>query len=407
MKIWIINQYATLPATGGSFRHRYLARGLAAKGHEVAIIAARWTHLTRDEAAAFAAPQVDYFEEFRFVSLDLLRYPYAQSRKRVLNWFWFGYKILSLPRLLDEEPDVIIYSSPAPVGYLAAERLARRYGAQLVFEVRDIWPLTLTEIGGFSQRHPLIRLFQWIEDRAYRSADLVISNLRGAVDHMVKRGLPADRFLWVPNGVALDDAEANETASAILHQWIPRDKFVVGYAGTLGDANSITTLIEAAIILQSDPSIVFVFLGEGKERVALEEIVRRKGLESVIFLGSVPKSQVQDIIARFDVSWVGSKASSLYDYGIAANKIFDYLLAECPVLLSYSGKHDPVRDYGAGLCVPAEDPQALADAILEMRALPAELRRDMGVNGRVGVEKHHDFAKLAELLELHISAESR
>jgi glycosyltransferase involved in cell wall biosynthesis len=321
----------------------------------------------------------------------------------VLNWFLFGCKILFLARLLDEEPDVIIYSSPALVGYLAAERLARRYGARLVLEVRDIWPLTLIEIGGFSERHPLIRLFQWIEDRAYRNADLVISNLRGAVDHMAKRGLPSDRFLWLPNGVALEDAEAKAKAPAAMHERIPLGKFVVGYAGTLGEANSIATLIEAAVILQRHPSIVFVFLGAGKDRAELEESVRRKGLESVIFLGSVPKSQVQNIIARFDISWVGAKASPLYQYGIAANKIFDYLLAECPVLLSYSGNHDPIRDYDAGMCVPAENPQALADAILEMQALPAERRREMGVNGRVGVEQRHDFAKLAEDLDARIS----
>lgn len=399
MKIWIINQYATLPATGIGTRHRHLARELAARGHEVTVIAARWSHLTRDVAAADAAPQIDHFEGFRFVSLDLLRYRHAHDKRRVLNWFYFAFKLLGLRRLLGEKPDVVLYSSPALVGFLAAERLARRNKARLVFEVRDIWPMTLTQIGGFSDRHPVIRLFQWIEDRAYRKADLVISNLRGAVDHMVTRGLPENRFAWIANGISLAEIHDDGDAPGSVTARIPDGKFVIGYTGTLGNANSIETLIDAANRLRDEPDIVFALLGAGKDRESLEDRVKREGLDNVIFLGSVPKAQVQSVIARFDACWIGFKASPLYAYGVAANKLFDYLYAARPILHSFSGKHDPVAEYDAGLTVPAEDPQALADAILQLKTLPAARLQEMGKNGRAAVIAHHDYAKLAQRLE--------
>ena len=402
MKIWIINQYAMLPSTGNGTRHRHLAREFAARGHEVSIIAARWSHLTRDVSAADAAPQIDYFEGFRFVSVDLLRYRHAHDKRRVLNWFYFAFKLFSLRRLLGEKPDIVIYSSPALIGFVAAERIARKYGARLVFEVRDIWPLTLVQIGGFSERHPLIRLLQWIEDRAYRKADLVISNLRGAICHMAGRGLTESRFAWVANGISLAEPhdEMDMPGSVVIN--IPSGKFVVGYTGTLGKANAVETLINAADRLRDETDIVFVLLGAGKDREELEALAKSQNLDNVIFLGSVPKAQVQSIIARFDACWIGWRKSPLYTYGIAANKIFDYLYAARPILHSYSGKHDPIAEYGAGLTVPAEDSQALASAILRLKACPVERRQDMGDNGRAAVIKNHDYAKLAQYLESRI-----
>ncbi len=407
MKIWIINQYASLPTSGIGGRHRHLARELAARGHDVSIIAARRSHLTRDVDAADAAAQVEHFEGFRFVRLDLLRYQHGHDKKRFFNWFLFAIKLLTVRRLLRHNPDVVIYSSPSLVGYLAAERIARRYQARLIFEVRDIWPLTLVEIGGFSDRHPVIRLFQWIEGRAYRHADLVISNLRGAVDHMRMRGLPDGHFAWIANGISLTDIAEKEPAPKALLAKIPTGKFTVGYAGTMGSANSIDTLIEAAHLLRNNPEIVFVLLGDGKDRHALEERVRREGLERVLFLGAVSKVHVLDVIARFDACWIGTRASPLYNYGIAANKIFDSLLAGRPILFSFNGKYDPVADYEAGITVPAEDAVSLVNAILVIRSLPHEKRRQMGENGRRGVLAHHEYGRLAERLEALISPDAQ
>ena len=127
MKIWMICQCASLPSSGIGMRHRHLGRELAARGHHVSIIAARWPHLTRHEAAADAAPQVEHFKGFRFVSLDLLHYRHAHDKWRALNWFLFAFIALGTRKLQREKPDVVIYSSPALVGYLAAERLARLY----------------------------------------------------------------------------------------------------------------------------------------------------------------------------------------------------------------------------------------------------------------------------------------
>ena len=147
---------------------------------------------------------------------------------------------------MNEKPDVIIYSSPTLIGYLSAYQLAKKYNAKLFFEVRDIWPLAIIQAGGYSPKHPFIRLLQWIEDFAYRKSDKVISVLPYAVEHMVERGMIRDKFTWIPNGIHPTELENAEPLNKSVVSALPKDKFIVGYTGTFGLANNLSSFIEAA-----------------------------------------------------------------------------------------------------------------------------------------------------------------
>src|SRR5690606_26096320 len=168
--------------------------------------------------------------------------------------------------LIPERPSAVLCSSPSLISFLGAKRLARRFQARLVFEVRDIWPLTLTEIGGYSRKHPFIRFLQWVEDMAYRDSDRVVSNLKFAVEHMVNRGMRRPKFKWIPNGISVDEVRVSTTLNDNVAAIIPKGKFIVGYTGTLGFSNALDTLIEAANILRDYSDIAFVIVGDGKER---------------------------------------------------------------------------------------------------------------------------------------------
>lgn len=397
--IWLINQYATTAQTGIGGRHLYLARELANRGHRVYLIAARWHHLLRDADGSEAAPVIEEIDGFNFVRIPTPRYRHAHDKKRTLNWLLFTWRLSQLHRVIPSRPDAILYSSPAPFGFLGAERLARRFGARLVFEVRDIWPLTLVELGGHSARHPLIRMMQWVEDRAYRKADRVVSNLPGAVEHMVARGMERGKFSWIPNGFSKSDAVAPTDLPECSKDQPPRDRFVVGYAGTLGLANALDNLLAAAERLRDRTDIAFVLVGNGREKDRLHAATRARGLENVHFIEAVPKGMVQAMLESFDVCYIGWLNLPLYRYGISANKIFDYLYSGRPIVHAFSGAYDPVEVYGAGVTVPAEDPSALAEAILKLRDLPPEQRRRMGENGRREALEHHEYGMLTNSLE--------
>ena len=399
-RIWLINFFASTPATGIGGRHHYLGRELARMGHEVTVVAARRHHVLREGIDTAALPAEEMTDGYRFLRIDVPAYAHAHDKRRVLAGLVFSARLAGLRRRLGGRPDAVLCSSPDLLSYLGAERLARGCGARLVFEVRDIWPLTLVEIGGYSPRHPFIRFLQWIEDRAYARADRVVSNLEGAVEHMAARGMDRGKFTWVSNGIALDEVAAPAPLPPEVAQQIPADGLRIVYTGTLGTANALDTLIEAAALLRDLPDVHILLVGQGRARAELEARRDALGLTNVRFLGAVPKPQVQSVLAACDVCYIGLTADPLFKFGVSPNKLFDYLISGKPVLYGIdSGKFKPVERYDAGLTVPAEDPQALADAIRRIHAMPEQERRRMGENGRRAALEHYDYAQLARRLE--------
>lgn len=395
--VWIINQYASLPSTGIGGRHRDLARELAKLDYDVTVVSSRWTHLVREHDAAVIAPTQESFEGFRFVRLPSRRYKHAHDKRRIVNWFVFAWQVARLRNRLKGRPDVVLYSSPSLVGYIGARWLAWRSGAKLVFEVRDIWPLTFQEVGGYSGQHPFIRFLQWLEDYAYRTADHATSNLQGAGEHMLARGLPADHFTWIANGFALDEVSDAELLPASVVESIPSEGFRICYAGTMGSANALDSLIEAARLLSEWCSdISFVLVGQGRNKTALVALTKELELSNIVFLDAVPKRQVQSVLEQCDACFIGWKNSSLYNHGIAANKIFDYLYAGKPILHAYSGRFDPVMKYGAGITVPAENSSSIAKAAIQLRDMSEVDRRSMGEKGHQAAMTEHEYAVLAQ-----------
>jgi glycosyltransferase involved in cell wall biosynthesis len=396
---WFINSYASTPKTGMGGRHFYLAQELAKMGHKVYVIASSTHHLHRVRPQCDKKIQIEKISPgFNFVWVNGINYPEAHSKKRVLNWFLFSWRLHHLSKALPEKPDAILCSSPSIFSFLGAEWLAKRYKAKLLFEVRDIWPLTLTEVGGNSPNHPLIRLMQWIEDRAYRKSNRVVSNLKNAVEHMVQHGMDRHKFAWIPNGFSLSEVSQNVPLSPKVAQKIPQGKFIVGYTGTLGVSNAMSTLIEAAEILKENADIAFVIVGCGKEKSSLEEAVRSKILKNVVFIDPIPKSQIQSMLQRFDACFIGWLKEDLYRFGIGANKIPEYLFSGKPIVHAYSGACDPVVEFQAGLVTEAENPKILAQAILHLQKMPSAERQALGANGRKAALVNYEYGQLAKNL---------
>lgn len=397
--VWIIHQYASTPETGMGGRHFYLAEELGKLGYNVYLIAANNHHLLRQPT-----PQVDSFifdksRNFTFVWVNMPAYTEAHSKQRVLNWFLFPWKIQKLAKLIPDKPDAILSSSPSPIAFLGAERLAKKFHAKLLFEVRDIWPLTLIELGGYSPKHPFIRFMQWVEDRAYRKADSVISNLKNSVEHMTSRGMDSQKFHWIPNGFSLDEVNQKAPLNNDALNQLPKNKFIIGYTGTLGVANALDTLINAAEIVQNTPEITFVLVGNGKEKEALQLMVKDKKLTNIFFIDPIPKVEIQAMLANFDACYIGLTKDPLFKFGVSPNKLFDYLYSGKPLLYAIdSGDYRPVTDAHAGIEIEPEDPQALADAILELYHMPEAERKQMGNNGQNVALAKYEYGMLAKNL---------
>ncbi|HAR51370.1 glycosyltransferase family 4 protein [Roseovarius nubinhibens] len=397
--IWIINQYSTTPETGIAGRHHYLARELGKRGHKVYLVSALWHHLLRVENED-DLPEVEAADGYTMVRIPVPRYPHAHHKKRILNWFLFRLRLAKLPKRIPERPDAILYSSPSLVGYPGAKRLARKLGARLVFEVRDIWPLSLQEIGGASDRHPFIRYLQRIEDDAYQSADAVVSNLPNAVDHMVSRGMDRAKFTWVPNGFSRRLIEQKVPLDDVTLKALPNAALKIGYTGTFGAANNLDILLDAAKQLVHRTDIAFVLVGQGRERDRLADRVKNESLENVTLINAIPKAQVPSMLAAIDICYIGLTADPLFRFGVSPNKLFDYLISGNPILYGIdSGEYKPVETFGAGIQVPPDDAEAVAQAVLAFAEMTEAERYELGAAGRRAALAHHEYGMLAEQLE--------
>ncbi|WP_104490007.1 glycosyltransferase family 4 protein [Acinetobacter indicus] len=405
--IWLINQYSSTPETAMGGRHYYLAQELAKKGYNVYLIAGRYSHLLR-QPKQFSEPylleKID--KNFTFVWVNLPEYQEAHSKQRVLNWFKFSWALTKLTSVITDRPDAILYSSPSPIGYLGAKHLANKFKSKFIFEVRDIWPLTLIELGGHSPKHPFIRLMQWIEDRAYQKSDYVFSNLFNAVEHMTSRGLNPKKFNWIPNGISINEVMNKEELSLEALSQLPKNKFIVGYTGTIGVANAIDDLIDAAKLLLAYKDIHFVLVGSGKEKEHLVQKALDLGLDNITFIDAIPKKQIQSMLSTFDICYIGWQKNSLYRFGIAPNKLPEYLYAGKPIIHAFSGKGDVVQQANAGITIDAEDPQAIADAVIQLYKLSDFERSVLGNNGHQYVLQHLEYKMIAEKLEMIIFPEN-
>lgn len=385
-------------------RHYYLAREIAKEGHKVFLISGSFGHKFRVKGIQRRMVEQKAVEGFTHVTLRLLTYPNSHSPKRAINWFIFAAILGFFIRRFLPRPDAIVYSSPALIGYLGARRVAKKLNVPLVFEVRDIWPMTLIELGGFSPKHPFMRLMQWVEDKAYQESARVLSNLPNSVEHMVDRGMQKEKFVWIPNGISLDEVAAPEPLPEGLALKIPKSGFVVGYTGALGAANALDVFIDAAYLLRDNKCVTFVIVGDGAKKNVLKSRAASYKLNNLLFIDPIPKTQVQSVLQTFDACYISLTNDPMFKFGVSPNKLFDYMYSGKPIIYAISsGDYRPIRSAHAGLEVPPENPQALADAILELAGAPQKEREIMGQNARAEVLGKYEYGsharKLVHVLE--------
>ena len=387
--IWIINQYAGSSNHGMTFRSYFLAKEFI-KRHRVTIFSASFSHVMSNPPSVSKTYTEENINGVEYLWLKVPVYKQSKSLSRLISMFIFLYRLFFLNVKKRDTPDVIIVSSTAPLPIWKAYFWAKRFNAKLIFEVRDIWPLSIMELGGFKKTNPFVVLLQITENFAYKVSDYVVSVLPKAFEHMKHHGLDLPRFKYIPNGI--------EIKTMIKTDEVNKDVFKIGYAGTLGIANALKYLIHATHLIK-ESNIEIHLLGNGPEKEALMEMVKDKNISNVYFHDAVPKNKVGIFLSKMDALFIGWHFSKIYRFGISANKLFDYLASAKPIIHSVDAGNDPVLEAKAGISVKPENPKEIADAILKLYKMPESKRNELGQNGRVYVEKYHSYEQLAKQYE--------
>ena len=401
MNLLLINHYAGSPLHGMEYRPYYLAREWVRAGHRVQIVAASQSHVRSRQPQVADGPCDEFIDGIAYRWWPTPAYT-GNGVGRVRNiWAFLRQVWGDARRLVDAfKPDVVIASSTYPMDIWVARRIARMARATLVYEVHDLWPASPIELAGMSKWHPFILLCQQAENDACRDADAVVSMLPKVADHLAAHGLDLRKLSIVPNGIAPDDwlTDAEPLAlalSAHLRAQKVAGRSVVGYAGSHGLPNALDVLLDAAALLRHAP-FAFVLVGDGLEKDRLAQRVRDEGLSQVALFAPIPKAQIPALLPEFDIAYLGWQRSPLYRFGIAPNKLMDYMMAGCAVLHSVAAGNDPVAEAGCGLTVAPESAAAVAEGLRALAAMPLSQRRAMGQRGRAFVLDHHAYPVLAQ-----------
>lgn len=383
------------------YRPFYLAREWIKLGHKVTIVAASFSHLRSDNPCIHGRITEELIEGIRYIWLKTPGY-HGNGIGRFMNMMAFSLKLIRQRSRIanDFRPDVVIASSPHPFIVFGARNIARFYNSTLVFEVRDLWPLSLTVFDRISPWHPFILFMQKTENFSYHVSDRVVSLLPKANSYMRCHGMAEDKFVYIPNGVSSDDWKNNITPvpqhhKELLKRLKKEGQFIVGYTGYYGVANALQDLIEAAFLMENIP-VTFVLLGHGPEKKKLNEKTNRSELKNVLFLPPVPKSSIPNVLNLMDSLYIGWKRNDIYRFGVSPNKLMDYMMAAKPIIHAIDAGNDLVAESGCGISVPPEDPKAIAEAIRKIKGMTDSERKEMGLRGKEYVLAHHDYRILAK-----------
>lgn len=388
MRIWYVNHYASTPdqPTTGAY---FLMDALARRGHDITIFASGFNYyrrkelrlqgkfLTRKEACGALA-----FQWIRTIPTS------GRAATRMLNMLSFAFVTLLVGACSREKPDVVIGTCPHPFAGFAAWLLAKRHGAKFVYEIRDIWPESLTESGMLSPKSPIARVLLATQRLLYRQSAMVTSVLPHVDRYLESTGVAYRKFLWLPNGFTIDRAQLPAPSGG------GQGVFRVMYLGGHSKYQGIDTILDAAQLLAKRAEIQIILVGDGSEKPRLVARAKDMGVR-VEFRDAVPRSEVMNTALTADGFIYHLRPFPLLRFGLSPNKLCDYMLAGRPVVFAGQAGNDPVAECGCGISVPPDSPQAMADAIVKLYEMPAEARREMGARGQAYAVEHFDAEKLA------------
>jgi glycosyltransferase involved in cell wall biosynthesis len=404
MRIWYLNHYSVPPGFGFPGRAYHLAKNFEDMGHDMTVICASWHHLRNEPHPENQTGSCSLYDGVKYVHLKTGCYS-GNGFARIKNMLAFANAVKRLYKKVKagilKQPDILIPSCVHPFTFPPAYNLSKQFDAKLIYEVRDIWPLSLIELAGISRWHPLILWLRNIERRAYSRSDAVVSLFPKAYKHMVPLGLKRDKFFYVPNGVSREEWRHPVELLPANHQSVfdelrKQNKNIIIYTGSHGVPNALGQVLDLGKVRKNTrASYHFVFIGEGTEKAALLARAEVEHLDFITFLPQVTKPQVINAIKQADCCFIGWHKKNIYQYGISPNKIGDYFMSARPVLHAVCAGNDPVQEAGAGISVEPYNAEQLESALQQFCLMPAIERDEMGKRGRQYALDHLDWEKLA------------
>ncbi len=388
MRILLINQSFVSPDEPGHTRHFEMAQFLRARGHELVIVASDLNYQTGQRTVKrkgiYSEQMIDGVRVLRSYIYPSLHRSYFW---RIISFFSFMFSSI-WTALLVRDVDLVMGTTPPIFQAVSAWTVALIKRKPFLLEVRDLWP----EFGvgmGVLTNPIIVGLARWLENFLYARATHILINSPAYKKYMVDKGVPEKKITFIPYGTDVEMFNPNVDGALIRKQLGLDDKFAVVYAGALGQANDIYTVLRAAERLRQEPRIRFVLFGDGKERSRIEHESQNRQLQNVIFAGVHPKKEMPFVLASSDVCLAILQNIAMFRTTYP-NKVFDYMAAGRATVLVIDGViRDVIETSNGGVFVQPGDDEQLANTVLELSKDPQRVRQ-MGINAREYLVKYLD-----------------
>lgn len=365
------------------FKINSLAKDLIARGHEVTSITGLPNYPQGEIYSGYRQRlwQWDIVNGVRVLRLPLYPDHSRAMLRRTLNYLSFAASASTLGPILCKSADVMwVYQPPLTIG-IPAWWIGLLRRIPFVYEIQDMWPETLSATGMLTSRRAA-RLVSQLANFVYRRAAAITVISPGFKDNLIGKGVPADKIHVIPNWADEEIYRPVPRDSALAAEHGMDGKFNIVYGGNLGAAQAMQNVLESAALLREYPQIQFVFVGDGVDAAPLEKAAHDRRLDNIRFIKRQPENKMPHFFALADALLVHLKRDPLFEMTIPS-KTIAYLACGRPILCTVPGDAaDVVLRAHAGVSCPPQNPEALAQAVLDLYAMPPEARDAMGAAGR-------------------------
>jgi len=395
--VYVISKYAITPDLGSATRQYFIAKYLSKLGYNLTLISSRSSNIKKE----IHFKKYFHKRELENISHILINGPKINlgfNFKRVLSWIIFEINLLRYFLFnCSKKPDIVIISSLSLLTICNGIFLKWKFKSKLIFEVRDIWPLTLIEIGKYSRYNPFIFFLSLIEKCAYNKSDIVVGTMPNLIEHIENVTNKKVICKHIPMGYDPEYYNVHTVEVELPLELKNNDfskTFNIGYAGTIGKANLVEEIIEAAKILSRIRYIHFYIIGDGpvKERM----IEKASGLKNITFLPSVEKRYVNAFLQRCNLLVHTINDKSIYRFGVSPNKWIDYMYSSRPILVCYNGFKSIINEANCGKFIEAHNPELFANEILKFSKKSSEELTKIGANGKKYLKENLSYEVLAK-----------
>jgi len=392
--IWYISKYAISATDGNPTRQYFLSKYLAKEGFDVTLISSRSSGIKGSKVKGIG--RKTRIEGFNHVLINGPEIKLGINLKRILSWVYFETLLFISPIFIKyKKPDIIIVSSLSLLTIITGFLFKKIYNSKLIFEVRDIWPLTLMELKNISSKNIFIFILRSIEKFGYKRSNFIVGTMPKLDEHIKNSIKNKFNFKYIPMGYDPEFYTNLNIVSSDFDNLLPKNKFIVGYAGTIGVANRVEIIVEVAEKLNNkNNNILFAILGDGPLKSKLEE--RTKKLNNIVFFPKVKKEFVNNFLSKCDILVNPWQDKNLYKFGVSPNKWIDYMYSAKPIIVSYNGYKSIINEAKCGEFIPANNVKLLTEKIVEYSKKDKTELKKIGENGKKYLEKNLSYFVLSK-----------